>query len=49
MVGSEAASANRMPTVSFVVAGGKHGEPSLKSKTVIDEFDKQGKVSSREH
>jgi len=36
-----------MPTISFVVTAGKNGEPALKSKTVIDEFDKDGKIGIR--
>jgi hypothetical protein len=48
VVGSETASDDRMPTISFVVTAGKNGEPALKSKAVIDEFDKDGKVSTQQ-
>jgi hypothetical protein len=46
VVGSETPSGERMPTISFVVVKGEKGEPAMKSKGVIDEFDKRGKVSS---
>src|ERR1700750_671634 len=48
VVGSETPSAERMPTISFVVVKGTNGEPAMKSKALIDEFDKRGKVNTSE-
>jgi len=45
VVGSEEPGSTRISTISFVVVEGKSGEPARKSKWVIDEFDKRGKVS----
>jgi hypothetical protein len=46
VVGSEEPGPSRMSTISFVVVQGSKGEPARKSKWVIDEFDKRGKVST---
>jgi len=48
VVGSETPCAERMPTISFVVVKGTNGEPAMKSKELIDEFDKRGKVCTIE-
>jgi hypothetical protein len=48
VVGSETPSAERMPTISFVITEGTNGEPAMKSKALIDEFDKRGKVGRTE-
>jgi hypothetical protein len=46
IVGSEEPGPSRISTISFVVVEGDKGEPARKSKWVIDEFDKRGKVST---
>ena len=37
--------AGRAPTVSFVMAESSNGKPRLRSKEVVEYFDKRGKVS----
>jgi hypothetical protein len=49
IVGSAKGAPERMPTVSFVVAAGAKGEPAMKSKDVVDRFDKVGTVRSACH
>jgi hypothetical protein len=46
VVGSARAGSMRMPTVSFVVTAGSKDEPAMKSKEVVDAFDKYGTVSA---
>lgn len=44
VVGSEEPTLERMPTVSFLIVDGANGEPSVKSKALINRFDKRGEV-----
>jgi len=47
VVGSEDASPQRMPTVSFLIVEGADGEPGIKSKELVNLFDKQGEIGIR--
>jgi len=47
VVGSEEASENRMPTVSFLIIEGANGEPAIKSKELVNRFDKRGEIGIR--
>jgi len=47
IVGSEEPGPDRMPTISFVVGTGDGGETALKSKMVVNMFDKRSTIGIR--